>query len=296
MQVYTFRPMRQMIQSLGVVAVSGLLSAQAIQQSAPEQTAEGSRPPARIAAQFDGLGVGFEGPQGTASLRNPSDNSLAVGRDHIVQTVNSRMAIFTKRGARFKETGRALYGPVNTSNVFRNFGGTCEARNNGDAVVRYDQLAHRWLIVSRSSTAPKSVPINLRSGPHARRFTRVQSEGRTSQASPNPCINHRRPIQRRHRPHQPHLPNLPHQPRERMRSATRSARPTIPSARTIDTSSCAPSSPTTRVPRSGMTATTCRAARVTKSSRSTPAWLNARRCSPGVRRANSVSSSTMSTS
>ena len=34
-----------------------------------------------------------------------------------------------------------LYGPVNTNNVFRGFGGTCEARNNGDAVVRYDQLA-----------------------------------------------------------------------------------------------------------------------------------------------------------
>lgn len=152
-----------MIQSLGVVAVSGLLSAQAIQQSAPEQTAEGSRPPARIAAQFDGLGVGFEGPQGTASLRNPSDNSLAVGRDHIVQTVNSRMAIFTKRGARFNKTGRALYGPVNTSNVFRNFGGTCEARNNGDAVVRYDQLAHRWLIVmpifNRAEERPDQPPV-----------------------------------------------------------------------------------------------------------------------------------------
>jgi hypothetical protein len=40
-----------------------------------------------------------------------------------------------------------LYGPVPTHNVFKGFGGTCEARNNGDAVVRYDQLANRWLIV-----------------------------------------------------------------------------------------------------------------------------------------------------
>ena len=88
-----------------------------------------------------------KGPQGTATLRNPSDNSLAVGPDHVVQTVNSRMAIFTKQGRRYTETGRVLYGPVNTNNVFRGFGGTCEARNNGDAVVRYDQLARRWLIV-----------------------------------------------------------------------------------------------------------------------------------------------------
>jgi hypothetical protein len=112
-----------------------------------EQRAQGQRAPAAIVASFDGLGFGFEGPQGAANFRNPSDNSLAVGRDHIVQTVNSRMAIFTKRGRRFDMTGRALYGPVPTNNVFRGFGGPCETRNNGDAVVRYDQLADRWLIV-----------------------------------------------------------------------------------------------------------------------------------------------------
>ena len=112
-----------------------------------EQTAQGERPAAIIAERFDGLGAGFEGPQGTAAFRNPSDNSLAVGPDHIVQTVNSKMAIFTKKGRMFDATGRVLYGPVNTNNVFRGFGGTCEAVNNGDAVVRYDQLADRWLIV-----------------------------------------------------------------------------------------------------------------------------------------------------
>jgi hypothetical protein len=134
--------MRRAIQLFGVLGFSTILSAQNV-----EQTSEGSRGAVAIAAQFDGLGVGFEGPQGTAALRNPSDNSLGVGPDHVVQIVNSRMAIFTKKGPRYKETGRVLYGPVNTNNVFRGFGGTCEARNNGDAVVRYDQLAHRWLIV-----------------------------------------------------------------------------------------------------------------------------------------------------
>src|SRR5688572_10378820 len=54
-----------------------------------EQTEQGTRPPARIVASFDGLGEGFEGPHGSARLRNPSDNSLAVGPDHIVQTVNT---------------------------------------------------------------------------------------------------------------------------------------------------------------------------------------------------------------
>ena len=91
-----------------------------------EQTAQGTRPPAALVASFDGLGVGFEGPQGTATLRNPSDNSLAVGPDHIVQTVNSRMAVFTKKGRRFDTTGRVLYGPVNTNAIFKGFGGPCE--------------------------------------------------------------------------------------------------------------------------------------------------------------------------
>lgn len=112
-----------------------------------EQTQFGTKKSAQLITSFEGLGEGFVGPQGTAVLRNPSDNSLAVGLDHIVQIVNSRMAIFSKKGKTFSESGRALYGPVETRNVFKGFGGPCENMNNGDAVVRYDQLADRWLIV-----------------------------------------------------------------------------------------------------------------------------------------------------
>ncbi len=112
-----------------------------------EQTSPGTRERAALVASFEGLGESFAGPQGKATLRNPSDNSIAVGPDHVVVTVNSRMAIYTKKGRQFDATGRLLYGPVNTNNVFRGFGGQCERMNNGDAVVRYDQLAQRWLIV-----------------------------------------------------------------------------------------------------------------------------------------------------
>lgn len=112
-----------------------------------EQTTPGTRPPPTLVESFDGLGFGFRGPHGPAAGRNPSDNSLAVGPNHIVQTVNSRLAIFSKRGDLFDTTGDVLYGAVPTNTVFKGFGGTCEARNNGDAVVRYDQLADRWLIV-----------------------------------------------------------------------------------------------------------------------------------------------------
>jgi hypothetical protein len=115
--------------------------------AAVEQTTAGTRPPATLVSSFDGLGVGFDGPQGTYTARNPSDNSLAVGPDHVFQIVNSRIAIFTKKGAKYDTTGKVLYGPVATNQLFAGFGGVCEARNNGDAVVRYDQIAKRWLVV-----------------------------------------------------------------------------------------------------------------------------------------------------
>ena len=107
---------------------------------AVEQRTHGTSEGIRLVASFDGLGARFVGPHGRVTLRNPSDNSLAVGRRHIVQTVNSQLAVFTR-------TGKPLYGPLPTNTVFRNFGGPCEEILSGDAVVRYDQLADRWLLV-----------------------------------------------------------------------------------------------------------------------------------------------------
>lgn len=145
-----------------------------------EQTSEGTRPPAALVASFDGLGEDFIGPQGRARMRNPSDNSLAVGPNHIVQIVNSRMAIFTKKGKKYDTTGKVLYGPVETNNVFRGFGGACDERNNGDAVVRYDQLADRWLIVmpifSRLPLRPNEPPT-----PHAHEPASESQPGRPGQ-------------------------------------------------------------------------------------------------------------------
>lgn len=123
-----------------------------------EQLVMGDAPAAALVTSFDGLGNGFTGPQGRAVVRNPSDNTLAVGRDHIVQIVNTRMAIFSRAGSRFDSTGRVLYGPVAANMVFRGAGGACESRVSGDAVARYDQLADRWLLV---------LPIFQRSAWHA---------------------------------------------------------------------------------------------------------------------------------
>jgi hypothetical protein len=151
--------------------------------AAVEQQSQGSLPGAQLVASFDGLGAGFQGPQGTAALRNPSDNTLAVGPNHIVQIVNTRMAIFTKKGKLYNTTGQALYGPVPTNNVFKGFGGACEAINNGDAVVRYDQLADRWLIVMpifRRGAIRPDQPSPARSGDPAQ----LSVPGQKSQPGP----------------------------------------------------------------------------------------------------------------
>ena len=114
------------------------------QSSGIEQTSPGTRPPAELVESFDGLGAALFA---ASPPRNPSDNSLAVGPDHIIQTVNSQLVVFTKKGKRFDTTGKVLYGPIATNTAFAGLGGVCEARPNGDAVVRYDQLAGRWLLV-----------------------------------------------------------------------------------------------------------------------------------------------------
>ena len=114
---------------------------------AVEQHSQGTRPAAAIVASFDGMGFGFNGPQGPG--RNAAlDNSLAIGPNHIVQVINGAgIAVYTKKGAIFDSTGKVLYGAVPSKTVFQGFGGPCEAANFGDVVVRYDQFAGRWLFV-----------------------------------------------------------------------------------------------------------------------------------------------------
>lgn len=177
--------------------------------AAVEQKTQGSRPSAELVANFDGLGVGFEGPQGTANLRNPSDNSLAVGKDHVFQIVNTRMAIFTKKGKRFDTTGKVLYGPVPTNTIFKGFGGACESINNGDAVVRYDQLADRWLVVMpifRRGAERPDQPVAGKSGEPAK----LSVPGQPGQ--PGPPAPLFVPPRQLEQPPQPRPPDVPGQP------------------------------------------------------------------------------------
>ncbi|MGH9486710.1 MAG: hypothetical protein ACRD04_03875 [Terriglobales bacterium] len=125
---------------------------------AVEQTAMGTRPAARLIASFDGLGWGFRGPHPAPPIParyrrygGALDLSLAVGPTQVMEIINSRLAVFSK-------TDKLLYGAVPTNTVFAGFGGRCASTNSGDAVVRYDQLAHRWLIVMPIFSRPPGQP------------------------------------------------------------------------------------------------------------------------------------------
>jgi hypothetical protein len=134
--------------------------------AAVEQTAHGARPSAVLLESFDGHGFGQVGPHGTGGGNNPSDNSLAVGPNHIVETVNTRMAVYTKKGEVFNKTGTVLFGPTPTNVLFSGFGGECERAPNGDAVVRYDQLAQRWLYVMPLFRRAVEVPAGRTQAPY----------------------------------------------------------------------------------------------------------------------------------
>jgi hypothetical protein len=144
--------------------------------AAIEQTAQGKRPAIEPGVTFDGLGEGFSGrafPGAENAADAPDvrggagrggiDISLAAGSDHLFEILNGNMAVFTKKGKKYDSTGKLLYGPVPNNTVFAGFGERCGVSNSADSVVRYDQLADRWLIVVPVFTRP---PDNAQ-GPYA---------------------------------------------------------------------------------------------------------------------------------
>ena len=78
----------------------------------------------------------------------PPDTNGAVGPNHFVQTVNGGIEVWNKSGAVLaasKFTNALFAGYVGT-----NVGNNCAARNDGDPVVVYDQIADRWMITQFS--------------------------------------------------------------------------------------------------------------------------------------------------
>src|SRR4051812_35433814 len=84
-------------------------------------------------ANFEGIGQGFTGPGGTFVVNSaPPDTNAAVGPNHVVETVNTDFAVFSK-------TGTPVFGPVPLNTLWSGFGGGCQIENDGDPVVSYDR-------------------------------------------------------------------------------------------------------------------------------------------------------------
>ena len=99
---------------------------------------------------FDGIG---------AQNFAPSDVNLAIGPNHIVQTVNVRLAVYNKSGA-------LLSGPTNFTTFFNPVGGACSS-GASDPIVNYDRLADRWVIsdVGIGSTFSECVAVSKTNDP-----------------------------------------------------------------------------------------------------------------------------------
>jgi hypothetical protein len=87
---------------------------------------------------FEALGVGTPG---FSVLGAPPDTTLAVGPNHVVQWVNSQLAIYNKAGSPLLPAP----GFVTGNTLWSGFGGECQSTNRGDPLVAYDKIADRWI-------------------------------------------------------------------------------------------------------------------------------------------------------
>jgi hypothetical protein len=119
----------------------------------PDPLAAPMTAPAQLAPatllNFDGVGNGFTGPAGTFTVNSaPPDTNAAVGPNHVVETVNTDLAVFNK-------SGTPIFGPVAINTLWSGFGGGCQTNNDGDPIVSYDRISDRWIISQfQVSTTP----------------------------------------------------------------------------------------------------------------------------------------------
>ena len=104
------------------------------------------------------IGLNFDGIASNGYA--PSDSNMAVGPNHIVETVNVLFQIFNK-------TGGTVAGPTNIQNLFSGLAGDCSNSTFGDPVVLYDRAADRWLIsmIGAGSTVSECLAVSKTNDP-----------------------------------------------------------------------------------------------------------------------------------
>src|SRR5437867_8359785 len=124
----------------------------------------GTLPDATVQTSFGPLvnttaGPGFDGVNIYQAGYIPSDSNIAVGPNHIVETVNAAYAVYSK-------TGVLLFGPNSIRSLWTGLSGSCSSNDGGDPIVQYDRVADRWLITQLGNTTnPYSECIAVSSSP-----------------------------------------------------------------------------------------------------------------------------------
>src|SRR5262245_58828510 len=104
------------------------------------QTAPGQQGKMQEGIKFPGVG---------SNGLVPPDTNMAVGPTRILQTANSRYAIYDK-------SGNLLNGPFSLSSIWTPLGidNGCATNDAGDVVAQYDKLADRFIVTQLGGLAP----------------------------------------------------------------------------------------------------------------------------------------------
>ena len=102
---------------------------------------------------FDGIELGDPGAGFI-----PPDTNGDVGPNHYVQTVNSAIAIFDKRG-------NTLAGPMPINTLFGPLGGPCATGSVIDPIVNHDPLADRWVVLGFPFSSPICIAVSRTNDP-----------------------------------------------------------------------------------------------------------------------------------
>ena len=99
------------------------------------------------ASGFEGLGDNGTPDRHYAVDAAPSDTNGAVGSKQFVEWVNEALIVFNK------QTGAVEAGPLLGNEIWKNFARSpngdlhpCEKDNDGDPIVQYDRVEHRWIL------------------------------------------------------------------------------------------------------------------------------------------------------
>jgi len=99
-------------------------------------------------AGVDQTGDAFDCPNVTGISLVPPDTNAAVGDTEVVQWVNICYVVFNK------SNGALIGGPFAGTNFWSGFGGPCEANDDGDIIIQWDKVNHRWLAAQNVFNGP----------------------------------------------------------------------------------------------------------------------------------------------